>query len=294
MMMGGYGGMPMAAPIIYGSPSPYGVPPGVAPSPIPYAPPEAAPAPPPALVPDRIGVRPAGAVLPGTSNSRGAVIVRLPVDARLYAGDRQLSMTGTERQFVTPPLPSGQEYTYRFRAEYDRDGETITVTKRIVVRSGATASIEFTDVATARPTPKTLPGIEKPQTTATATSASRSIPSVMPEEPATLPSTSSIATPTTSAAATSMTPATTTQPANERATLLIRVPAGATLYVDGRKASTSGAETIFRTPMLPAGREFSYQLKAEIIREGRPESLTQKVAFRAGERITVDFGSMGK
>ena len=34
-------------------------------------------------------------------------------------------MNGSERQFVTPALPGGQDYTYRFRAEYERDGDTL-------------------------------------------------------------------------------------------------------------------------------------------------------------------------
>ena len=262
----------MGAPIIYGAPIP-------APAPgmpaIPYAPPEAAPAPPPAPVlgGDRIGVRPAGGTDLAPTGTRGAVVVHLPADARLYAGDKLLAMTGTERQFVTPALPNGQEFTYRFRVEYDRDGETISVTKRVAVRPGSTASVEFSDLATARPTPKEPSGLEKLPAIATATSSSRALPSVMPE-PGPLP-------------------AVTSAP-GERATLLIRMPQGATLYVDGRKSETLGQDNTFRTPPLPAGREFSYVLKAEILRDGRPESLMQKVSFRAGDRITVDFGTMGR
>lgn len=243
---------------------------------IPYAAPQ--PAPPPApILGENIGLRPAGATTPSASGARGSVVVRLPADARLYAGDKLLNLSGGERQFVTPSLPAGQEYAYRFRVEYEREGETISVTKRIAVRPGLTASLEFSDLGTARPTPKPPSGLEKPPAIATATALSsvRGVPSVMPDEPAPLPTTA-------------------TAPTMERATLLIRVPAGATLTVDGRKIEASSAETTFRTPPLPAGREFSYLLKAEILRDGRPESLTQKVTFRAGERLTVDFGSMSQ
>src|SRR5439155_3855645 len=98
------------------------VPPGV-----PFAPPEAAP---PGFAPERFGLRPAGydaAATPVAANggptARATVVVRLPADARLYADNTALRLTGTERRFVTPELPAGQEYTYRFRVEYDRDGE---------------------------------------------------------------------------------------------------------------------------------------------------------------------------
>ena len=48
------------------------------------------------------------------------------------------SLTGAERKFVSPELPAGQEFTYRFRAEYERDGETVSVTKKVPVRAGGT------------------------------------------------------------------------------------------------------------------------------------------------------------
>ena len=45
--------------------------------------------------------------------------------------------------------------------------------------------------------------------------------------------------------------------------------------------------------LLPAGREYAYLIKAEVVRDGRPETFTQKVPFRAGERVVVDFTSLG-
>jgi uncharacterized protein (TIGR03000 family) len=80
---------------------------------------------------------------------------------------------------------------------------------------------------------------------------------------------------------------------NERATITVRLPAGATLYVDERKSSSTEAVRSFSTPPLPAGKEFAYLMKAEVLRDGRPEALIQKVPFRAGERITVDFTTVG-
>ena len=82
----------------------------------------------------------------GNATSRATVIVKLPTDARLFADARQLSLTGSERKFVSPQLPSGQEFTYRFRAEYERDGETVSVTKKVPVRDGGTVTVEFADL----------------------------------------------------------------------------------------------------------------------------------------------------
>jgi uncharacterized protein (TIGR03000 family) len=83
-------------------------------------------------------------------------------------------------------------------------------------------------------------------------------------------------------------------PGGDRATITVKLPPGATLYVDDRKAPSSEPVRSFSTPPLPAGREFAYLIKAEVIRDGRPETFTQKVPFRAGERVVVDFTSLGK
>ena len=84
------------------------------------------------------------------------MIVKLPADARLFADARPLSLTGAERKFVSPELPSGPEFTYRFRIEYERDGETMSVTKKVPVRAGGTVTIEFADL-----TAKTAPERER-------------------------------------------------------------------------------------------------------------------------------------
>ena len=45
----------------------------------------------------------------------------------------------------------------------------------------------------------------------------------------------------------------------------------------------------FTTPPLTQGAEYAYMMKAEISRNGQPESQTVKVTFRAGEIQTVDL-----
>jgi uncharacterized protein (TIGR03000 family) len=88
-------------------------------------------------------------------------------------------------------------------------------------------------------------------------------------------------------------PPVTTAPAAGRATIVVKLPAGAALYVDGNRNASTDPVRQFTTPPLPAGQEFAYLLKAEVIRNGHPEQLTQKVAFRAGEQVMVDFSGLG-
>lgn len=261
------GPAPSAPPPVFNPLPPMGVPGGV-PGGVPYAPPSPAPA---AVAPDRFGLRPAGFEAAATpvaagQGARATVVVRLPIDAQLYADNTALRLTGTERRFVTPELPAGQEYTYRFKAEYERGGEVVSVTKRVAVRAGGTATIEFVDLTTGRK-----------NTEPAGTTVSNPGAPANPTPPATNPEP-----PAAPAAA----PA---NPAADRATITVKLPPGATLYVDDRKSPSDEPVRQFSTPPLPSGREFAYLLKAEVVRDGRPESLIQKVPFRAGERVTVDF-----
>ena len=145
------------------------------------------------------------------------------------------------------------------------------MTKRVAVRAGGTVAIEFADLTAGRPATAATPV---------------SNPAAAPVAPVTN-------TPTgTPGADAPGSPSPT--PTSDRATITVKLPPGATLYVDDRKSPSAEPVRQFSTPPLPAGREFAYLLKAEVVRDGRPESLIQKVPFRAGERVTVDFTGITK
>jgi len=80
----------------------------------------------------------------------------------------------------------------------------------------------------------------------------------------------------------------------DRAQITVKLPAGATLFVDDRKSPSNDPVRKFSTPPLPAGRDFAYLMRAEIVRNGQTETFTQKVPFRAGERVDVDFTGVGR
>jgi uncharacterized protein (TIGR03000 family) len=276
--------------------TPYPNSPGGPPPSIPYAPPEVAP--PGSNL--NTGLRPASyntsaLMSNGNPSARATVIVKLPIDARLYAETKALVLTGAERTFVSPELPAGQEFVYRFRAEYERDGETVTVTKKVPVRAGGTATIEFTDLTAKAMPEKYLP--EKngdknaggPSNSPNAVAAiptgnpgSSVVPSVMPANPS-----AAVVAPVTPSASSG-------SPATDRATLTVKLPPGATLYVDDRKSPSNELVRQFSTPPIPVGREFAYLMRTEIVRNGQTETFTQKVPFRAGERVEVDFTTVGR
>ena len=272
------GGYPYPAPPTFDTfPAP-GVP--TAPG-IPYAVPDPAPG----MSGWRAPGQSSGALASNAATARASVIVKLPTDARLYADDRALKLTGAERKFVSPELPTGQEFVYRFRVEYERDGVIVSVTKKVAVQAGLTAAVEFSDLTVVRPAGPTIG-------TPTANGADRGdkglIPTVKPvvqeplkTEPPIRPAPAPVGDFPAGAG-------------GDRATITVKLPPGATLYVDDRKSPSQELVRSFSTPPLPAGREFAYLIKAELVRNGQPESFTQKVPFRAGERVVVDFTSLSK
>ena len=69
------------------------------------------------------------------------------------------------------------------------------------------------------------------------------------------------------------------------------LPPDATLTIDGRPTTSASGTRVFITPDLPPDREFSYTLKAEVLKDGERQVITREVAVRAGEesRITLDI-----
>jgi uncharacterized protein (TIGR03000 family) len=75
----------------------------------------------------------------------------------------------------------------------------------------------------------------------------------------------------------------------DRALLLVRVPAGAVLTIDAYTAKQQGAERLFITPALTAGKAFSYTLKATWKEGGKTRTATGKALVSAGKRTVVDL-----
>jgi uncharacterized protein (TIGR03000 family) len=261
---------------------------GITPS-IPYAYPESAPA----TIPQNTGFRPgynAGSSLVSNGNpsARATVIIKLPADARLFAENKALSLTGTERQFVSPELPQGQEFAYRFRVEYDRNGETLSVTRKVAVRAGGMVTVEFNDM-TVKTQPEKNAGGGSGTVAATTTSnvTPITVPTVTTTATATGTTTSSVVNPTP--APVTALPVSQPLPVTERAMIRVKLPPGATLYVDELRSPSTELIRQFSTPPIPVGKEFAYLMKAEVFRNGQIETFTQRVPFRAGERVEVDF-----
>ena len=73
------------------------------------------------------------------------------------------------------------------------------------------------------------------------------------------------------------------------ATVSISIPADAKLLFSGKLAEGTGAIRSFVTPPLEPNQEYSYEMTAEVLRDGRTLTLTKTVIVRAGESVKVEF-----
>jgi uncharacterized protein (TIGR03000 family) len=78
-----------------------------------------------------------------------------------------------------------------------------------------------------------------------------------------------------------------TKPA--KATIVVRVPAGAKVFIEDRPTTQTGVERQFETAELQPGRSYTYAVRAEQDRDGRANTQTKSVTVRASETAEVTF-----
>jgi uncharacterized protein (TIGR03000 family) len=73
------------------------------------------------------------------------------------------------------------------------------------------------------------------------------------------------------------------------AKLYVNLPADAKLTIDDNPTASTSESRVFVTPSLTPGKTFHYMLKATVVRDGKTEIVTKKVAVRAGEDTRVEI-----
>lgn len=74
------------------------------------------------------------------------IVVSLPADAKLTFDGEATASSSSQRVFVSPSLPAGQEYHYTLQAEVVVDGKAVTVSKTVAVRAGEESHVILTPV----------------------------------------------------------------------------------------------------------------------------------------------------
>jgi len=71
------------------------------------------------------------------------------------------------------------------------------------------------------------------------------------------------------------------------ATITVSLPADAKLFVDDYATTSTSSTRTFVSPPLTPGKDYTYTLKAEIMRDGEKRTVTERVPVRAGQDSTV-------
>jgi uncharacterized protein (TIGR03000 family) len=74
--------------------------------------------------------------------------VRVPPDAKVWFDDEPTSQQGPVRNFDSPPIDPGQEYTYDIRAQWRQGDREVERTKHVVVEAGKDITVDFTNPPT--------------------------------------------------------------------------------------------------------------------------------------------------
>jgi len=82
------------------------------------------------------------------------------------------------------------------------------------------------------------------------------------------------------------------QVANDKqpATVVIKAAPDVKVLFNGKETVRKKAEEAFKTPDLLPGKAYSYDVVAEVSRDGKTYTTSQRVTVRAGERSEVSFG----
>ncbi len=55
---------------------------------------------------------------------------------------------------------------------------------------------------------------------------------------------------------------------------------------------TTSERRTFNTPVLEDGQAYYYELRAEVVRDGKPVTVTKRVTLKAGDVVRARFGDM--
>lgn len=79
-----------------------------------------------------------------------------------------------------------------------------------------------------------------------------------------------------------------------RARLIVQVPADAKLFIDDQPMKSTAAQRSFITPVLQSGRTYYYEVRAELVRDGRTVTENQRVILRPGDVVQASFANLGQ
>jgi uncharacterized protein (TIGR03000 family) len=78
------------------------------------------------------------------------------------------------------------------------------------------------------------------------------------------------------------------------ANIVVEVPEGAIVYIDGNKMKSTAARRVFTTPPIEKGQDYFYTVRVVVEQNGRKIEDSQKVTVRGGEETAASFAHLKK
>jgi len=78
----------------------------------------------------------------------------------------------------------------------------------------------------------------------------------------------------------------------DRATVSVEIPAAATFVVNNQEVAVPAASPVFVTPPLEPGREYFYDCKVTVTRDGKNVTKVKRVRVHAGETVRINYEEM--
>jgi uncharacterized protein (TIGR03000 family) len=79
-------------------------------------------------------------------------------------------------------------------------------------------------------------------------------------------------------------------PANGNTSIKVKLPENAKVFVNDAPTTSTGSERSFVSHGLRTGMTYSYNIRVEYLKEGKPVSESKQVKLSAGESISLTFG----
>jgi uncharacterized protein (TIGR03000 family) len=80
----------------------------------------------------------------GASRDRAVRLnLSVPANAQIWIEDVKTDRTGTFRQFASPPIAPGQDYTYDIKVVWTQDGKEVTQARHLTVHAGDVINLTF-------------------------------------------------------------------------------------------------------------------------------------------------------
>jgi uncharacterized protein (TIGR03000 family) len=74
-----------------------------------------------------------------------------------------------------------------------------------------------------------------------------------------------------------------------RAQVVVNVPEGATLYIDGQRMKDAAGRRVFQTPLLSSEQTYFYDVRLEVTQNGKTVSEERRIVLRPGMEVAAFF-----